>query len=67
MSLQRLACIPLLFIGVAAAGINWKSVWVEPRTPVVLTAGETISSSSSTRRIVWIGLLGIAWLIKYVV
>jgi hypothetical protein len=41
MSLQRLACIPLLFIGVAAAGINWKSVWVEPRTPVVLTAGET--------------------------
>src|SRR5579872_3301228 len=40
MSLQRLGVISLLFSGVAVAGINWKSVWLEPRTPVVLTAGE---------------------------
>ncbi len=38
----RLASFCLLFSGVAVAGINWKSVWLEPRTPVVLiTVGET--------------------------
>lgn len=40
MSAQRLVCVPLLFTGIAAAGINWKSVWLEPRAPIVLTAGE---------------------------
>lgn len=40
MPLQRVAWISLLFSGVAIAGINWKSVWLEPRTPVVLTVGE---------------------------
>lgn len=40
MPLQRFAWISLLFSGVAVAGINWKSVWLEPRTPVVLTVGE---------------------------
>jgi hypothetical protein len=41
MSPQRLVCFSLLFSGVAAAGINWKSVWLEPRGTVVVTAGET--------------------------
>ena len=40
MPLQRVAWISLLFSGVAIGGINWKSVWLEPRTPVVLTVGE---------------------------
>jgi hypothetical protein len=40
MPLQRVAWISLLFSGVAVSGINWKSVWLEPRTPVVLTVGE---------------------------
>ena len=40
MPLQRVAWISLLFSGVAVAGINWKSVWLEPRTPVVLRVGE---------------------------
>ena len=39
MPLQRVAWM-LLFSGVAVAGINWKSVWLEPRTPVVLAVGE---------------------------
>jgi hypothetical protein len=38
---MRLAWILSLFIGVAVAGINWKAVWLEPRMPVILTAGET--------------------------
>ena len=38
---MRLAWILPLFIGVAVAGINWKAVWLEPRMPVILTAGET--------------------------
>lgn len=37
--LQRMAWISL-FMGMAAAGINWKAVWLEPRTPVILTVGE---------------------------
>lgn len=38
----RLASFCLFFGGVAVAAINWKSVWLEPRTPVVLiTVGET--------------------------
>ena len=41
MSLQRLAWIPMLLIGVAVAGINWKAVWLEPRMPIILTVGET--------------------------
>jgi hypothetical protein len=42
MFLQSLACLLLLFIGVADAGdTNWKSIWIEPRTPIVLKAGET--------------------------
>jgi len=40
MSLLRIAWISLLFSGTAIAGINWKSVWLEPSTVVVLTAGE---------------------------
>ena len=40
MPLQRVALISLLFSGVAVAGINWKSVWLEPRTSVVVTVGE---------------------------
>ncbi len=38
---QRLACIGLFFAGSAAAGINWKSVWLEPRGPLVMSVGET--------------------------
>src|SRR5581483_2773957 len=38
----RLAWTCLLFSAVSDAGINCKSVWLEPRTPVVLiAAGET--------------------------
>ena len=37
---NRLSSVVVLFIAVAVAGINWKSVWLEPRTPVVLTVGE---------------------------
>jgi len=38
----RLACLFLLSSGLSVAGINWKSVWLEPRIPVVLiTVGET--------------------------
>jgi hypothetical protein len=33
--------IAVLFIGMAVAGINWKAVWLEPKTPVVLTVGES--------------------------
>jgi hypothetical protein len=33
--------ILLLSTRMALAGINWKAVWLEPRTPVVLTVGET--------------------------
>src|SRR5258708_7181679 len=29
-----------LFTGMAFSGINWKAVWLEPRTPIVLTVGE---------------------------
>ena len=36
----RIACISLLLSSAALAGINWKSVWIEPRMPVVLTVGE---------------------------
>jgi hypothetical protein len=39
--LPILGTMVVLFIAVAVAGINWKSVWLEPRTPVVLTVGET--------------------------
>ncbi|HEY1342343.1 MAG TPA: hypothetical protein VGF59_32775, partial [Bryobacteraceae bacterium] len=42
MSLGRLTSISLLFLGTTVAGINWKHIWVEPRTmPIVLLAGET--------------------------
>ena len=37
----RLVCTSFLLTSAAAAGINWKSVWLEPRIPVVVTAGET--------------------------
>jgi len=40
MSLRSITAA-LLFLGVAGAGINWKSVWLEPRTAVVLAPGET--------------------------
>src|SRR5262249_16724260 len=40
VSLQRLGA-SLLFIGVGVAGNNWKAIWLEPRTAVVLTLGET--------------------------
>src|SRR6476469_7808316 len=41
MPLQRVVWISLLlFSCLAVAGINWKSVCLEPRTPVVLTVGE---------------------------
>lgn len=36
----RLAWISVLFSSAAVAGINWTAVWIEPRMPVVLTAGE---------------------------
>ena len=39
--LQLFAFAIGLFTGVAFSGINWKAVWLEPRTPVVLTVGET--------------------------
>ena len=31
----------VLCMGIAVAGINWKAVWLEPPTPVILTVGET--------------------------
>lgn len=37
----RLAWVCLLFVGMDSGGINWKSVWLEPRTPVILKVGET--------------------------
>jgi len=37
--LQRFGLLAVLF-GMAVAGINWKAVWLEPRTPVILTVGE---------------------------
>ena len=39
--LQLLECVITLFISVAVAGTNWKAVWLEPRSPVVLMVGET--------------------------
>ena len=39
-SLQRLVCAAAL-AAVAGAGINWKSIWLEPRTHLVLTVGAT--------------------------
>src|SRR5260370_24868972 len=39
--LQLFAFATGLFTGMAFSGINWKAVWLEPRTPVVLTVGET--------------------------
>ena len=41
MRLQRLACIPLLFVSVAVGGINWKAVWLEPENEIVLRVGES--------------------------
>jgi hypothetical protein len=39
--LQLFAFATGLFTGMAFSGINWKAVWLEPRTPVFLTVGET--------------------------
>jgi hypothetical protein len=39
-SLQRLGCAAAIAAG-ASAGINWKSIWLEPRTHLVLTVGAT--------------------------
>jgi hypothetical protein len=39
--LQLSAFATWLFTGMAFSGINWKAVWLEPRTPVVLAVGET--------------------------
>lgn len=30
-----------LLFGTCFAGINWKAVWLEPRTPILLSVGET--------------------------
>lgn len=38
--LSLFAFAATLLIGASFAGINWKAVWLEPRTPVVLTVGE---------------------------
>jgi hypothetical protein len=44
MLAQRLASTFLLLGSVALGGINWKAVWLEPRTPVILlTVGEAQS------------------------
>jgi hypothetical protein len=40
ISLRRFGMLAALLVGVAVAGINWKAVWLEPRTPVVLKVGE---------------------------
>lgn len=39
--LQVFALTFTLSIGVVFAGINWKAVWLEPRSPVILSVGET--------------------------
>src|SRR5438552_2990544 len=41
--MQSLRCVKLslfILVSVAAGGINWKAVWIEP-TPVLLTVGDT--------------------------
>lgn len=39
--MRRLGFLGVALSMVAVAGINWKAVWVEPITPVLLTVGES--------------------------